>query len=155
MELPQYHLGDDAVMKENLGRESPCPAWTRRRLVAAVETCFWSFRRSEIRLLRFRIFDTHRNKYKSLQWRKTLLLAEEGTIPKGASTLRGNNAVEDPATGRRTSRPYIFPCKPLAVWIFTRNPERIAAAANNDGEMSKNRKSDSDGCCLKPAKWKG
>ena len=22
-ELPQYHLGDDVVMKENLGRESP------------------------------------------------------------------------------------------------------------------------------------
>lgn len=39
MELPQYHVGDDAVMEEYLGKVSPwLPAWARWRLVAAVKT---------------------------------------------------------------------------------------------------------------------
>lgn len=50
MELPQYHVGDDAVMEEYLGKVSPwLPAWARWRLVAAVKTYFWRFRWSEIR----------------------------------------------------------------------------------------------------------
>ena len=76
------------------------------------------------------------------------------TIPKRASTLRNNSAVDDPAAGRRTFRQCIFPCKLLAVSMFTRNPERMAAAANNNGKMPKNRKNDSDDGCLKPAKLK-
>lgn len=49
-ELPQYHVGDDVVMKEYLGRENPWfHAWAGWRLVAVVKTCFWRFRWSEFR----------------------------------------------------------------------------------------------------------
>ena len=50
MELPRYHVGDDVVMEEYLGRVSRwLPAWARWRLVAAVKTCFWRSRWLEIR----------------------------------------------------------------------------------------------------------
>ena len=86
------------------------------------------------------------------------LLGEErewnGTLSKQVSALRGNNATEDSAIERRTSRPYICSCRPLAVSVYTRNSERMGPEADNKEKMPKNRKNDGDSDCVKPAKVK-
>ena len=86
------------------------------------------------------------------------LLGEErernGTICKQVSALRGNNATESSAIERRTSRPCICSCRPLAVSVYSCNPERMEPEADNKEKMPKNGKNDSDADCVKPAKVK-
>ena len=79
---------------------------------------------------------------------------ETGQSPSKRLLCEETMRTEDPAIGRRTLKPCIFPCRPLAVSVYDRNPARMGSRADNKEKMPKDRKNDNDAGCLKPAKVK-
>ena len=85
------------------------------------------------------------------------LLAEErvrnGTDPKRASALRGSSVAEESAI-RWTSKLCMFPCRPLAVSMCTRNAKIIGPGADNKGKMPKDKKRKAMQIVRSLQKWK-